>query len=89
MRPDNSTSLYVPSEDDVSMRIASGERKFANVAESVPRCMYERHGYERARMEATKVALDEAYAYHALTVKEAPRDRAWAEKLAESYKEIT
>lgn len=39
-------------------------------------------GFSDERHRAAERALAEAQAYQALTVREAPRDRAWAERLA-------
>jgi hypothetical protein len=39
-------------------------------------------GFSEERHRAAERALVEAQAYHALTVREAPADRAWAERLA-------
>lgn len=39
-------------------------------------------GFSEERHRAAERSLAEAQAYHALTVREAPADRAWAERLA-------
>lgn len=39
-------------------------------------------GFSEERHRAADRAINEARAYHALTVREAPADRAWAERLA-------
>ncbi|RQR65548.1 hypothetical protein DIE18_03610 [Burkholderia sp. Bp9125] len=39
-------------------------------------------GFSSAHREAQERALDEARAYHQLSVRDAEKDRAWAEKLA-------
>jgi hypothetical protein len=39
-------------------------------------------GFSEERNRAAERALNESHAYHDLTVREAPRDRAWAERLA-------
>ncbi|MDN7880091.1 hypothetical protein [Burkholderia aenigmatica] len=39
-------------------------------------------GYSDAMWGARRAALDEAVAYHQLSVRDAEKDQAWAEKLA-------
>ena len=43
-----------------------------------------RHGFTEAQFAAQEAAQKEAVAYHRLSVREAPKDRAWAEKLIAS-----
>jgi hypothetical protein len=39
-------------------------------------------GFSDEKFRASERAHDEARAYHALTLRDAPKDRAWAEKLS-------
>jgi hypothetical protein len=39
-------------------------------------------GFNAERLQAAERAMNEAHAYHALTLRESAKDRAWAEKLA-------
>ncbi|MBN3777024.1 hypothetical protein G3O06_05495 [Burkholderia sp. Ac-20345] len=39
-------------------------------------------GFSQEKFRASERALDEARVYHALTVRDAAKDRAWAEKLS-------
>jgi len=39
-------------------------------------------GFTDERMRSASRSLDESAAYHALTIREAPVDRAWAKKLS-------
>jgi hypothetical protein len=59
----------------------SGERKHNYDRGAWQRTVF-LSGFTEERHRAAEQALNEAQAYHALTVREAPRDREWAEKLA-------
>lgn len=59
----------------------SGERKHSYDRGAWQRTVF-LSGFTEERHRAAERAMNEANAYHALTVREAPRDREWAEKLA-------
>lgn len=59
----------------------TGQFKHGYAKDSVERMQFV-GGFSEERHRAAERALNESQAYHALTVREAPADRAWAERLA-------
>jgi len=59
----------------------TGETKHPYAPGSMERTAFV-SGFTEERHQAAERAMADAHAYHALTVHEAPKDRAWAEKLA-------
>jgi hypothetical protein len=59
----------------------TGQYKHSYAKDSVERIQFI-GGFSEERNRAAERAIDEAQAYHALTVREAARDREWAAKLS-------